>query len=513
WIGYDAQRRLNSDPPAAPLHGARWICLPDDAGARAPAETRVFLGVWDLPADLKTKSARLTLCADDRSQVLLNGEQVARTVDTFQPVTEEVAAYMRPGRNTVRVMVQNNGVGYTGLCLKLEVKSTGDQDFVLVTDDRWFALPTSEQPWQIRSFEGAPHAHVVGPFGVRPWGFPAVRRDLSAPPSYLRGEFTIPAPVKRATAYLAALGWADLSLNGKLVNTDYFSSGWTDYRKRVYYRAYDVTDTVRQGQNVWGALLADGWYAGHIGWGTQRDAYGKRPRVRSMLRVEYKDGRVETFSTNGGWSVTRGPVKLADVLVGEEYDATGESSGWNEPGGDAVRLAGVDVGAEVQPVIQWHPGPPVVEVEEFPARSVSEPKPGVFVFDIGQNIAGVARIKVRGESGQRVQVRYAERLNPDGTLYTDNLRLARAVDFYTCKSPDEETWQPRQTFHGFQYVELTGLAEPPAAGAVTGVALSSDTPIASQFECSDPNLERLYKNVLWTQRANFIDVPTDCPQR
>ena len=221
----------------------------------------------------------------------------------------------------------------------------------------------------------------------------------------------------------------------------------------------------------------------------------------------------DVFSTNRDWIVTKGPTQLADFLIGEEYDATLEVPGWDEPGTTPDVLGSVDVGAEVSPELQWHPGPPVVEVGEFPAKSINEPVPGVYVFDVGQNLAGVARIKVRGRKGQRIQVRYAERLNPDGTLYTTNLRLARAVDFYTCKGEGEEIWQPRQTFHGFQYVELSGLDEQPPLDAVTAIALSSDTPLASEFDCSDPMLNRLYQNVLWTQRANFIDVPTDCPQR
>lgn len=513
WIGYDALRQENSNPPAAPLHGARWICHTDDDEGQAPAELRAYLAVWDLPADIDPRRAKLAVCADDTSIVLINGIEVARTQDTFQPETEEVAAYLRGGRNTVRVLCRNNSPGYTGICAKICLVTEDERQFVLTTDDHWYCLPAEEESWTILSFENAPNAHVQGPFGVAPWGLPPVRRDVSAPPSYLRGTFSLEKPVQRATVYLAALGWVDLTLNGQRVNDDYFSSGWTDYRRRVYYRTYEVTNAVAQGENVWGGVLTDGWYAGHIGWNTGRDFFGSKPRFRAMMRVEYQDGTSDVFATDRNWTVTKGPITLADILIGEEYDATAENPGWDEPGEPPVEIGSVDIGADVSPEIEWHPGPPVVEVGEFPARSMNQPVRGVYVFDLGQNIAGVARIRVRGQRGQRVQVRYAERLNPDGTMYTANLRLARAIDYYTCKGEGEEVWQPRQSFHGFQYVELSGMDEPPELDAVTGIALSSDTPLASEFDCSDPNLNRLYQNVLWTQRANFIDIPTDCPQR
>ena len=513
WIGSDQQHHLSSDPPAAPLHGARWICYPSDAGSRAPAEQRVFLGVLDLPASVEVASAQMTICGDDRATVLVNGIKVARTLDTFQPVTQEVGSFVRPGRNSVRVACQNASPGPTGICLKLVVTSREGTQYVLTSDDRWYCLGHVAGDWKTVSFESAPQVAVQGPFGVAPWGLPTIRRDITTPPSYLRGTFEVDRPVRRATAYIASLGLADVSLNGQLINQDYFSSGWTDYRKRVYYRAYDVTQTIQQGENVCGAKVSEGWYAGHVGWSTQRNLFGTRPRVRAMLQVEYEDGTTATFATDGSWQVTEGPTKIADFLIGEEYDATAEVPGWDKPGSTPPLLGSVDVGAEVSPAIEWHPGPPVVEIEEFPAQAMSEPVRGVYVYDIGQNLAGIARLRIEGQPGQRVQIRYAERLDSDGMIYTDNLRLARAVDFYTCKGEGEEVWQPRQTFHGFQYIEITGLDEAPPLDAVTGVALSSNAKLASEFDCSDPNLNRLYKNVLWTQRSNFIDIPTDCPQR
>ncbi len=513
WIGYDALRHLNSNPPSAPLEEAKWICFPADAGGQAPAETRVFYREWELPSAADVQRATLVVAADDNATVLLNDVEVAGVTALEHPRAEEVAPYLRSGLNKLRVLTRNGSPGPTGFIAKLTVTDASGSQHLLTTDADWLSAKDDAGDWRKQTLDVAAKAKEIGDYGDKPWGELVVRRDVTAPPSYLRGEFKVKKPVRRATAYLASLGFADLSLNGKPVNEDFFSSGWTDYRKRVYYRAYDVTDDIRQGENAWGAVLADGWYSGHVAWGAQRDHYGTKPRLRAMVRVEYEDGTHDAFATGEDWTVIEGPKQIADMLVGEEYDATKEVPNWDMPGATVASVASVDVGAEVSPVIEWHPGPPVVEIDEFLAQSVNEPLPGVYVYDIGQNMAGVVRLKVRGQKGQRIQLRYAERLNPDGTLYVTNLRLARAIDCYTCKGEGEEVWQPRQTFHGFQYVEVTGVDEQPPLEAVTGIALSSDTPVANEFECSDAKLNRLYQNIYWTQRSNFIDVPTDCPQR
>jgi alpha-L-rhamnosidase len=339
------------------------------------------------------------------------------------------------------------------------------------------------------------------------------------PPSYLRAHFRHEksAQVRRAMLYATSLGIFDLKLNGQRVADEYFNPGWTDYTKRVYYRAYDVTGLVRSGDNVLAAILADGWYSGYIGYLKKRDHYGKKPRFRALLHLELTDGSTTDVVSGPQWRAATGPINEADFLMGETYDAQEAQSrgfaGWEEPGFDDRAWAPVDTGAELEPLVQWHPAEPVHAFSELKPRAISQPKPGIFVFDMGQNFAGVVRLKVAGEPGRKVALRYAERLNPDGTIYTTNLREARATDTYICSGHGEETWSPRFTFHGFQYVELSGLKSAPGEGTITGIALSSDTPVASRFECSDPMLNQLCSNIYWTQRANFIDIPTDCPQR
>lgn len=338
--------------------------------------------------------------------------------------------------------------------------------------------------------------------------------NLFLPPApFLRSTFQATAPVKRATLYASALGLVDVHLNGRRVSNDFFTPGWTDYAKRVHYRTYDVTSLVKSGANAWGAVLADGWYSGYVGFGGHRNFYGTHPRVRLQLKLDYADGTSAVFGSGSDWKAAVGPELEADFLKGETYDARQELTGWDESGFDDSAWQPVVTGSEVQPLMQAHPGPPVRIIKEFKAQSITEPKPGVYVLNLGQNFAGFARLSVRGHSGQRITLRFAERLNPDGTIYTTNLRSARSTDTYICRGGGREIWEPHFTFHGFQYIEVTGLTGKPADDTVIGLALSSDTPVAGSFECSNPMLNQLHNNIYWTQRANFIDIPTDCPQR
>ncbi|WP_345319216.1 glycoside hydrolase family 78 protein [Novipirellula rosea] len=371
-----------------------------------------------------------------------------------------------------------------------------------------------------------------------------------------RNAFSSEKEVARATVYSAALGIYELEINGARVGDAYFAPGWTDYRQRAYYNTYDVTDLVKRGENVIGARVADGWYSGYVGFGlltgmgTERQGrwnYGKTPSLMTQMEVEYVDGTRATISTDATWTVTAdGPIQEADLLMGEAYDARKEQPGWSSPGfddanwdnailardmenvvadfyeahnpenvGGGPRIQGTprDLGFK-RPRLESFPGVPVRITEELPAKKITEREPGTYVFDLGQNFAGVIRLKIKGPAGHRVQIRYAEMLHPDGRMMTENLRKARATDYYVCKGdPDGEIYQPRFTFHGFQFVEVANFPGEADLDTVTGLVMHSDTPMTSTFECSDPVVNQLFKNVVWTQRANFLDLPTDCPQR
>lgn len=333
------------------------------------------------------------------------------------------------------------------------------------------------------------------------------------PACCLRKGFTLDKPVKRATIYASALGIYELHINGNRVGNDYFSPGWTHYKKRIYYNTYDVTDMLRSGKNAIAAVLADGWYSGYLGWNGKRDHYGNKTRFLAQLHIEYQDGSNDLIVTDTSFKANTGPILEADFYMGETYDATKEITGWTDHDYDDTFWKPVDVTPQIDAPLQAYPGVPVRIFDRVTPVSMNEPEPGVFVFDMGRNFAGFARLKVKGPRGHKVTLRFAERLNEDGTVYLTSLRLARAADTYICKGMGEELYQPRFTFHGFQYVEVTGYPGTPTIDDVTGLALSSDTPLAGAFQCSDEMANKLYKNIVTTQRANFIEVPTDCPQR
>ena len=393
-----------------------------------------------------------------------------------------------------------------------------DENGTTVTSDEtafWEAGLLSESDWQNAAWVGG--TLTGGP-------------RTTVPCPYLRTTFTLDVVPEGARLYITALGVYEASINGVRVGTDYFAPGWTDYNKRVQYQTYDVTDLLRVGENVLGAILGDGWYCGHVGGGARQE-YGDRPALLATLIAG------ETVvTTNEAWRAALGAILESDMLMGESYDARRELTGWNEPG--------YSENSEWQPVtLRSDPGiersamlgPTVRTFEEISAIDEPQAIPGwpqpTYVYDFGQNLVGIVRLRIQGEAGTTVRLRFAEVLEggpaaTKGPIYTANLRGARCTDYYTLKGdPEGETWEPRFTFHGFRYAELnifppshpttesTHKMPKPERDAVTAIVMHSDIPKTGDFECSDPLINQLQKNIDWGQRGNFLEVPTDCPQR
>jgi alpha-L-rhamnosidase len=338
----------------------------------------------------------------------------------------------------------------------------------------------------------------------------AVPDESSAVP-YLRKSFALNSPVQRAVLYASALGLYEIHLNGQRVGDHVLAPDWTDYRKRVRYQVYDVTSVLRRGDNAIAAMLANGWYSGHIGLGGYQ-FFGTSPALLAQLEITYRDGHVERIVSDTSWKSHHSPIVSSDLMKGEDYDARLEVNNWDKSGLDDHPWQSVNVKNESLP-IEAQVMEPVREIRELQTKAITEPAPGRWVFDLGQNMVGVVRLKVSALAGTQLTLRHAEMLNPDGTLYTDNLRSATSTDHYTTKGGAAEIWQPRFTFHGFRYVELSGVPAKPALDALTGVVISSDTPSAGEFSCSDARINQLQSNIQWGQRGNYISIPTDCPQR
>ena len=337
--------------------------------------------------------------------------------------------------------------------------------------------------------------------------------SVSQPAPLLRREFALRAPVREARLYVTSHGLYELHLNGQRIGDALLTPGWTSYNRRLQYQTYDVTSLLRPGRNALGAMLADGWYRGRIGFSNQRNVYGHKLGLLLQLRLTYVDGRTEVVTSDGGWRATPGPIRAADIYDGETYDARIEQPGWTTAGFDdhswqPVRVAGAPNEHLVTPV-----SPPVRRIEEIRPVAILHTPAGETVFDLGQNMVGWVRLRVQGPAGTVVTLRHAEVLDRAGNLYTENLRAAAQTDRYTLSGRGIEVYEPRFTFHGFRYVAVGGYPGVPTLESITGIVVHSDLGRTGSFESSNPLLNQLQHNIVWGQKGNFLDVPTDCPQR
>ncbi|MFF3500625.1 family 78 glycoside hydrolase catalytic domain [Streptomyces sp. NPDC003247] len=333
-------------------------------------------------------------------------------------------------------------------------------------------------------------------------------------PALLRTSFELPAPVVRARLYITAHGLYEAEINGLRVGDEVLAPGWSSYHHRLRYATHDVTALLTEGSNAIGAWLGEGWFSGRFGiHGGKTCHYGRHTGLLAQLEVECADGSRVVVDTDERWRAAYGPITFAGLYEGERYDARAELPGWSRPGFDASGWQGVqrvefDAGTLCAP-----PGQPVRRVESRAPEAVLTSPSGRRVLDFGQNIAGRVRIRVTGSAGTTITLRHAEVLQ-DGELYTRPLRHATSADTYVLKGGGSvEEWEPRFTIHGFRYVEVTGWPEDRAPLDVTAQVLHTDMRRTGWFSSSDALLDRLHENVRWSMRGNFVDVPTDCPQR
>lgn len=332
-------------------------------------------------------------------------------------------------------------------------------------------------------------------------------------PPLLRHSFFLNRPVASARLYVTAHGLYEMEINGSRVGDDALSPGWTVYGQRLRYYTYDVTDQLAEGENAIGAWLGDGWFRGRIGFhGGHANLYGDKVALLAQLHVTCDDGSTTVIATDESWKASLGPVLFSSLYKGERYDARELPAGWSQAGFNDAGWQPV-VGVDRNPATLVAPeGPPVRCTGELRPVSVWTSPSGKSLLDFGQNLVGRLQITVNGEAGSTVTIRHAEVLQ-DGELCTRPLRGADATDTYTLAGGGRETWEPRFTLHGFRYAEIDGWTGGDIGGNVVAHVYHTDMERTGWFECSDPDLNRLHDNVLWSMKGNFVDIPTDCPQR
>lgn len=514
WIGLDGEEKTNW------LAGTWWIWYPVGEPERsAPPGTNFFRRIVHIPAGRQIKRAIFQYAGDDECRGWLNDRDLGARRSYRQVKYNDITSRLEPGTTYVFGLTgvnsgtNPNPAGVVGL---IEIEFTDGESLVIPTDEQWKVSDKEVEGWNTPQFDDSNwvNAKNLGPVGIRPWGKvrTAEPRQLSA--RWLRKEFTLDKKVNRAVVYYSGLGLSELYLNGAKVGDQVLSPGLTHYDKRVFYLTFDVTERLKLGRNAIGVVLGGGrFYADRSKVYTGTLSYGF-PKLLLQLRIEHTDGSVTEIISDESWKLaTNGPILANSEYDGELYDARNEFDGWTEAGFDDSHWLTPQIVSGPAGKLVAQPIEPIRVTQTVAPVALTEPKPGVFVFDMGQNMVGWCRLKVRGPAGTTVTMRHAERLKADGTLDTANIRGAKATDTYILKGRGLEVYEPRFTYHGFRYVEVSGYPGKPKIDSIAGRVVHDDLAVAGTFECSHPLLNRLYSNVVWGVRGNYRSIPTDCPQR
>jgi alpha-L-rhamnosidase len=360
---------------------------------------------------------------------------------------------------------------------------------------------------EVASFE-------MGLLNQSDWKAQWIARDTAQPgrSAMMRKEVEISGKkIERARAYVTGLGNYVFFINGNRVGDALLTPGWTHYPDRLEYQVYDVKDFLVTGKNVLGSILGNMWWSGGLGWdGKQKYSNGPL-KFLLQLEVDYSNGDRQTFITDNSWKWDNSPISADHIYDGEKYDANLEQPGWDKTGFDDSSWKPV-IPAAYEGKLRGPFAPALKKQMELNPVNLTEPQPGEYVFDLGQNMVGWANFKFKADKGDTLKLRFAELLHADGTVAQENLRTAKAMDLIVSDG-NEMVWEPKFTYHGFQYVQVSGLKYRPQQNDLVGMVIHADEPFVGKLECSNDVINGIYKNVTWSQRGNFFAVPTDCPQR
>jgi alpha-L-rhamnosidase len=513
WIGQDGQLKTEF------LTDTNWIWFHEGNPAEAaPPAERYFRRTFDVPTDRKIKSATLRITADDRCTIFLNGFDIGSRSGHASAKELNISERLQPGKNVLAVSAKNEGSdpNPAGLVAWLEITFTEGDSELIVTDAQWKATDKQVDQWQAVDFNDShwKDAQVIGPVGMQPWGQVRRAEDRRLPARYIRKEFNVDKDIRRATVSLSGLGVSELYINGQKIGDAVLSPGMTEYPKRTFYVSHDVTEALRKGQNALGVILGNGRY-----YSPRSESYASMlsygyPKLLLQMQIEHNDGSISEVVSDNSWRLTTdGPIVANSEYDGEEYDARKEMPGWDEVGFEDSQFVAAEDAAVPPGELVPEPMDPIRVTETLNPIAITELEPGVYIVDMGQNMVGWCRIRVNGPAGTAVKLRHAETLTPEGQLYLANIRGARVTDIYTLKGDGVEQWEPRFTYHGFRFVEVTGWPGKLTVDDIDGRVVHDDVRRIGEFECSNPLLNQIFKNVVWGTRGNYRSTPTDCPQR
>jgi alpha-L-rhamnosidase len=525
WIGYEEHehKRIRES-------GAEWITNSDTEAPKAADKTAHDFR-FNFEAARPVRRASLYVTGQDSASAWINGKQVLQA-EPLPPwkqmpwktyTMRDISKDVKSGGNVLAVEIvryadrrsANSSQTPMNAVVYLEAED-GSVQLFKTGKQGWRAALNAGGNWQAVGFDDSSWKEAIR--YVRPAsGFESAELGNpwpTGPVKALRRGFKVGKPVASARVYATALGAYRLWINGRSLGNEILAPGWTDFRERVVYQTYDVTADVKEGENAIAAMLASGWYSTPLQWFRQGYNYGQTPpALRAQLRIEYEDGSIDSILTDEQWKAEVSPILSAEIYDGETYDARKTQANWDKATFDDKQWKAAEVIQPHEPEIVWQYFQPIRGETILEAKEIKSPAAGIYIYDFGQNLSGVARIRADGPAGTDVKLRFAEVLNPDGTLYVENLRTAKATDHFILAGKGSEEYQPTFTFHGFRYVEVSGLKGKPQADDVKAVVFHTDAPFTSTLKTGNAMINQLWSNILWGQRSNFIGVPTDCPQR
>jgi alpha-L-rhamnosidase len=507
WIGI-----TGGNEPSEELNGARWI-----SGASSGHGSLWFRYEFKISETDHASHGLLVVAGSGEVTAYVNGTKIVPTFGNFPHghITQTVTAMMHPGHNVVSLRLdpdatsEKNSTGLiAGITLDL---ADGDVRHVQ-TDEQWKVSDTEQANWENPEFDSAQWRNASIVSGHSFSDEPAERTRLAA--RMLRKAFRLASAPRKATLFVSGLGYSESYINDQRVGKDVLGPALTDYDKRVFYVTYDVTSLLHRGDNAVGIFLGNGrFYAPRRSIPVFTRTFGC-PQARLQIEVEYEDGRSVTIATDDSWKGTsKGPLRANNDYDGEEYDARMEQTGWALPGFDDRDWKSAEVMKPPGGAVRAQMSAPIQVMRDLRPLKVTEPKPGVYVFDMGQNMVGWCQLRISGVAGKRITLRHAETLRPDGMLYTDNLRSARQTDVYILKGRATEVYEPRFVSHGFRYVEIRGLSGAPSLSMLTGRVVNDALEEDADLVTSNQVINDIYRNLLWSERGNYHSIPTDCPQR